>query len=257
MKKILITTAIIGSLSALSAQAQSYDPNYPSQVSSPNYYNYGANYGTQPARKAPQAAFKKFSIGMDYVLGSPSITSKEFSIKSPLTGGQDYVGNTDKFDDNIDAINVNIGVRPFRYLGFEAFYQQSLSDNQVKYTESYSSDPRFAQADYDLKYAAYGLDAIVYLPLAPWFEILGSVGVANYDFTAEANFSSYNTSTNNKVKSNTINYDESKVGYRYGAGAQVWLSQRLAFRAMYRYASIGGEFFDDISEIALGLRYNF
>lgn len=254
MKKIFLTTAIVSSFAALSVQAQSYDTNYPSQVASANYYNYGT---PQPVRRAAATDFKKFSIGMDYVLGSPSIISQEFTLKSPLPSGTDYTGNTDKFDDGLEAVNVNFGIRPFRYLGFEAFYQQSLEDNQVKYTESYSSDPRFAQADYSLKYAAYGLDAIVYLPLAPWFEVLGTVGVANYDFTAEANFSAYDTSTNNKVKSNTLNFDESKIGYRYGAGAQVWLSQRLAFRAMYRYASIGGEFFDDISEIALGLRYNF
>ncbi len=252
MKKIFFMTALLGTVATTSVSAQSYNPNYPSNVPN-NYYSYN---GVRSVPKKP-ADFKKFSMGFDYVLGSASIVKEDFTLNNPLPGGDPYTGSTDKFEDSIDSLNVNIGWRPFRYLGFEAFYQHSLSDNQIKYQESYSMDPRFAMAEYNLKYTAYGLDAIVYIPVFSKFDILGTVGVANYDFSADADFSSYRVDSNNKIKGNSIKFDESKVGWRYGAGAQVWLSQRLAFRAMYRYSSIGGDFIDDISEVALGLRYNF
>lgn len=252
MKKIFLTTVLLSSAAAFSAAAQSYNPYYPNNV--PNNYH---SYNTARPAQRRAADFKKFSIGFDYVIGSASVIEQEFTLNNPLPGGQPYTGNTDKFEDSIDSLNVNVGWRPFRYLGFEAFYQHSLSDNQVKYQESYSMDPRFALAEYNLKYTAYGLDAIVYIPVFSKLDILGTVGVANYDFSADADFSSYRDDSNNKIKGNSIKFDESKVGFRYGVGAQVWLSQRLTFRAMYRYSSIGGDFIDDISEVALGLRYNF
>ena len=251
MKKLFLTTMLLAQATAFSAAAQSYNPYYPNNV--PN--NYASYAAAKQGRKA--SAFKKFSVGFDYVIGSASLVEQEFTLANPLNGGFPYKGNTDKFEDSIDSLNVNIGWRPFRYLGFEAFFQHSLSDNQVKYQESYSLDPRFAMAEYDLKYMAYGLDAVVYIPVFSRLDILGTVGVANYDFNADAEFSSYNTTSNNKVRGNSVSFDESKVAFRYGGGAQVWLSQRLAFRAMYRYTSIGGDLIDDISEISLGLRYNF
>lgn len=252
MKKIFATTVLLGSIAASSVSAQSYNPYYPSNV--PNNYH---SYNTARPAQRKAADFKKFSLGFDYVIGSASIVEQDFTLANPLPGDDPYAGNTDKFEDSIDSLNVNIGWRPFRYLGFEAFYQHSLSDNQVKYQESYSLDQRFALAEYNLKYTAYGLDAIVYIPVFSRLDILGTLGVANYDFSAEAELSSYNGNTSNPISKTKTSFDESKVGWRYGLGAQVWLSQRLAFRAMYRYSSIGGDFIDDISEVALGLRYNF
>lgn len=255
MKKVLLTTVVLFGLTATQAQAQSYDPNYPSNVPN-NYYSYG--YQAQPRKTAPaQQAFKNYSIGFDYVLGKTSMANKEFTLDNPLVGGESYTGSTDKFEDSLDSLNFNIGYRPFRYLGFEAFYQQSLSDNQIKYQESYSGDTRFAQAEYDVKYKAYGLDVVGYIPVASRLDLLAAVGIANYDFKAEVKFNAYKNTSMDKYRANSLKMDDSKVAFRFGGGAQVWLSQRLAFRAMYRYTSIGGTYFDDISEIALGLRYNF
>lgn len=251
MKKIFLTSVACVALAAASASAQSYDPNYPSNVPG-NYYG----YGMQP-RKAASPAFKKFSIGFDYVLGSTSMADKDFTLDNPLVGGESYAGNTDKFEDSLDSLNFNLGYRPWKYLGFEFFYQQSLSDNQIKYQESYSGDRRFAQAEYDVKYKAYGLDLIGYIPVATRLDLLAAVGVANYDFEAKVNFNAYKDTSVNKYRANSLKMDDSKVAFRYGGGAQIWLSQRLAFRLMYRFTDIGGDYFDDVSEFSLGLRYNF
>ena len=75
-------------------------------------------------------------------------------MKSPLTGGNDYTGSTENFEDKIDVLSGNVGVRPFKYFGVEGFYQQSLSDNQIKYQEHYSGSDKFAQAEYNIRYGA-------------------------------------------------------------------------------------------------------
>lgn len=241
MKKILLASAALAILTAAPASAQVYNPYY----------------GTQPRKTAAPAAFKKFSIGLDYVIGSTSMADKAFTLENPLVGGEEYTGNANKLEDSLDSLNVNIGYRPFKYLGFEVFYQQSLSDNQVKYQESYSGDRRFAQAEYEVKYKAYGLDAIGYIPVAAKLDLFATVGVAQYDFEGKVNFNAYKDASTNKYRANSLKMDDSKLAFRYGAGAQIWLSQRLAFRAMYRFTDIGGDYFEDISEISLGLRYNF
>lgn len=255
MKKIFLIAGLLSSAALSNAQAQSYNPYYPSNV--PNNYTAPA-YNTNPQRQAQKTPdFKKFSIGADFVSGSLGIVEKDITLTSPLPGGPNFTTSTSNFDDNISSINGNIGWRPFRYFGLEAFYQKSLENNDVQHRESYAGYEKFAQAEYSVKYEAYGLDLVGYWPVASWFEILGTVGVANYDISAELNFNGYKGDTNNKYSSIPYKMDESKTAFRYGAGAQIWLSQRLAFRAMYRYTSIGGEYFDDISEVSLGVRYNF
>lgn len=240
-------TSVIGSFYALSAQAQNY--NYPS--------NNGNYYGYQAPAKKNTSEFKNFSIGMDYVMGMTTVVDSDFTIDNPLVGGSPYQGKMADFEDSISSLNGNIGWRPFKYFGFEAFYQQSLSDNVTQYQEHYASDPRFAQAEYSVKYKAYGIDALFYLPIASRLELIASAGYANYDFSSEVSFNSYNGTTSDLVKSNNLKMDESTSAVRAGLGAQVKLTERLYVRGMYRYTSIGGEFFDDISEVNLGVRYNF
>ena len=94
MNKLLLLSGLAAGLVLSSAaQAQSYNPNYPSQVGA-SYYN-----SRRPA--ASSNGLKKFSIGMDYVIGSTSVADKNFIMKSPLTGGNDYTGSTEDFEDKI------------------------------------------------------------------------------------------------------------------------------------------------------------
>ena len=265
MKKLLLLTGLMSSVAAVNASAQNYYPGY--TVPAPDYsyqapqpaavnYSYNA-YAPAPAVRKSGDDFKHFSIGLDYVIGKTSMVDRKFENDNPLYGGNVYQGKTDDFEDSLDSLNGNIGWRPYKYFGIEAFYQHSLSDNQVKYQEHYALDNRFAQAEYSVKYNAYGLDLIGYWPVMSRLELLASIGAANYDFKAEVKLNAYNNSTANLVSSNPLKMDDSKLAFRYGIGAQIWLSNRLTFRMMYRYVDIGGDYFDDISEIALGVRYNF
>lgn len=245
MKNLGLWTGLFSLIAVVPVQAQGY--YYPA--------NPTPSYAVQPVKRTP--ALKHFSLGMDYVVGSLSIIDKDFEIENPLPGGSTYHGKTSNFEDNIDSLNGNIGWRPFKYLGLEAFYQKSLSDNQVKFQEHYASDPRFAQAEYNVKYSAYGIDLVAFIPVLSRLELLATAGVAKYEFKADVKFNAYSDTTANLVSSNPLKMDESKTAFRYGGGAQLWLTERLAFRMMYRYTSIGGTYFDDISEISLGVRYNF
>ncbi len=247
MKKILLTTALLSSVTWNTAVAQSYNSAYPSTYSA---------YGSQ-SPKVKTNDLKHFSIGFDYVIGTAGIADQDITMSSPLPGGADFTTKASNFDDGVDSLNGNIGFRPFRYLGFEAFYQKSLENNDVQHSESYAGYDKFAQAEYSMKYDAYGIDALVYVPVATWFEFLGSVGFAQYEFDAELKLNGYRNDTRDLYRSVPYKINESKTALRYGAGAQIWLSKRLAFRAMYRYADIGGTFLEDIQEISLGVRYNF
>jgi len=250
MKKILLTAALLSSISYGEAWAQSYNPNYPSNTS----YNY-TGYNT-PQKKQLENELKKFSIGFDYVFGDLGLVDGNISVENPLPGGASFETKTSSFDTDISSLNGNIGFRPFRYFGIEAFYQKSLENNEVKHRESYAGYTKFAQAEYSMKYEAYGIDALVYIPVTTWLEFLGTVGYAKYEMDAELKFIGY--TANGKIdRFNPYKINESKSAIRYGAGAQIWLSKRLAFRAMYRYADIGGEFFEDLQEVSLGVRYNF
>lgn len=261
--KLLATVGLMGVFSIGNAYAQNY--NYVGNYS----YDYGYNQsqaqqrasyapaGQAPARRMPREDFNKFSIGADYVMGFVSLDDKTSQIESPLYGGDTYTASMKDFSDNAKIISGNIGWRPWRYLGFEAFYQQSLSEKNIGYQEHYNARDYFAQAEYEMEYKAYGLDAIAYIPLTSKIEFLASLGLANYDIDGTVSLNAYDLSTANNVATNKVSYSDSKLSYRAGLGAQVMLSEHLAFRIMYRYVSIGGDYFDDLSELSLGVRYTF
>ncbi len=248
MKKLwLITASLIAFSSA--AQAQVYGTN--------GNGNYNYYYGTPQKKKiSPQY----FTLGLDYVAGMTSMEDGTFTLSSPLPGGSDYTGNNDQFEDSIHSLSGSFGVRPFRYFGLEAYYQQSLSDNEVKHQEHYKDYPLFAQSEYSIKYKAYGLDAIVYLPVATRLELLVSGGIAHYEFDATAKFSAYRNNSGTPeggYSSAPYKVNENKTIFRYGAGAQIVLTNRLNFRVMYHYSQIGGEFVEGMHDVTVGVRYKF
>ena len=59
------------------------------------------------------------------------------------------------------------------------------------------------------------------------------------------------------VSGSKVKFDENKTVFRYGAGAQFWMTRRLNFRLMYRHIPLDGDFMEDIDELSFGVRYNF
>ena len=260
-KKLLITTATLATSFSLAVQAQSYDYNYPAYGGQHNY----DTYKTYQQYAYPEKAQNnyKFSIGLDYVLGDVSSTDQTFDILSPLVADglpeEYYTAESEKFDNSPDLLNINFGFKPFKYLGFELFYQQSLPNQEVKYQEHYSADYRYAEAKYDIDYKAYGLDAIGYLPVLSGMDLLATIGIAQYDIDGTVDLTAYRNDSSQKWKSNSHSISDSKFALRYGAGLQFWLdrNKRTALRAMYRFTEIGGDYIDDIKEIAIGVRRYF
>ena len=75
--------------------------------------------------------------------------------------------------------------------------------------------------EFTTKYSAYGLDLVGYIPVSAYFDFVGSVGVAKYDFETSANFAVYDVTGTRLVDGITKKFDDSNVGWRAAIGAQV------------------------------------
>ena len=199
----------------------------------------------------------KYYVGMDYNIGSPSskgeITFDELRFANgPIS--------QDVFDDQ-DSLSFVLGARINKYFGLEAFYQQTYEDsvtNEVDpHTLNADDEAYYLMNEYITSYKAYGLDLIGYIPLSRYFDLLGSVGVAKYEFTTEANFAIYQFDNMHLQEVLHKEYNDDNVGWRVAAGGQLNIADGVALRVMYRYAKIGGDVIDDMSEVSMGVRFLF
>ncbi len=216
--------------------------------------NYYAPHKVQPKK---QREIGQISVGADYVLGYSSYKTVDFVVDAALTDGKDYVSDTKDLDRSFNSLSLNIGWRPLRYIGLEAFYQTSLDDNKVTYTESYSHYPEFARGEYTVSYKVYGLDLLGYIPINDNIDFIASVGVGKYDAEAKVKVMAYEDTSHNNLRSTSEKFTDSKWAWRVGGGAEIWLSKHLAFRIMGRWTKIDGDFMKYITEINFGVRYHF
>ena len=135
---------------------------------------------------------------------------------------------------DMHSYSVFVGTDYNRFFGTEVFYQ-----NSNKWHKVYRGDK--VKADF----AAYGLDAYGYLPLGcdRVFSLLGTAGIANYDYDFDAN---------------GAKGEENGLGYRLGAGMQYNVTNNIAIRGLVRYIwadKLDG--FDHMMEYSLGAKYSF
>jgi opacity protein-like surface antigen len=150
----------------------------------------------------------------------------------------------DLFKDKNNSISGVIGLKFNKNFGLEAFYQQS--DKAKK-----SVDYGIAQMSTSLQYSAYGADFLGYLPVSQDFEVLASLGLAQYDLKAKASGHLYGIPFSEKDS-------EDSLGYRFGLGLQYNINQHLALRTMAHYIQLDkDEAIKHLTEISLGLRYMF
>lgn len=279
--KLLIAAMvlILGGLYSSSVNAQYY-AYPPVRYNSNNNYTYpvaGQTYYTTPRPTyvpqqyqtsnykyvAPQKTVQKsiydgrFTIGMDYVTSFASYENTNFSVPSPLIGGDPYISGTRDFDKHINSLQFNAGWRIFKNFGLEAFYTHSLDQKKVKYTESYTYYPEFARGEYTIYYKAYGLDLLGYYPINDFIEFIASVGVGKYDVEAKVKVVAYENNSHTSVRANSKVFSDSLMGYRVGGGFQIWLGRKIALRLMGRWTSLGGEFARYMTELNAGIRYHF
>lgn len=201
----------------------------------------------------------KYYLGLDYNIGSMSAGSKDVAFDDLiLAAGPINVKPDDVLDDQ-DSLSFVAGARISKYWGLEAFYQQSYDDNTKTSVDTVTLNnlDYHLMNDYTTSFKAYGLDLIGYAPVSPYFDFVGSLGLAQYKFENEALFTSYYVDHTNPADVVKRNFDEDKIGWRAGIGAQLNIADGVALRAMYRYIYIGGDLVDDLSEVSFGLRFLF
>lgn len=144
--------------------------------------------------------------------------------------GLDYVysdmdmnrGRDHQLENKFNSFSVNAGAKLHENFGVEAYYQQSDTEKKR------GNKSRFY---------SYGVDALGYLPVADKVDLIGAVGIGQYEFRAGG--------------------DENDLGYRIGVGAQYSFNDNWAARAMVREVFLDSDTMDDMLEFSAGVRYNF
>ena len=201
----------------------------------------------------------KYYLGLDYNIGSMSAGSKETSFDDLIFAAGPISVKPDDIMDDQDSLSFVAGARISKYWGVEAFYQQSYDDNTVTSVDNKTLNhiDYHLLNDYTTSFKAYGADLIGYVPLSPYFDFVGSLGLAQYNFENEGLFTAYYVDGTNKRDVVKRSFDEDKIGWRAGVGAQLNIADGIALRAMYRYIYIGGDLVDELNEFSLGLRFLF
>lgn len=180
------------------------------------------------------------------------------------------VKEKDLYDDSHIAGSVVLGAKFNRNFGIEAFYQVSNSKSDSKngvrnetlpyglgnisYNDQYKAS---------IKYHAIGLDFQGYAPISQDFELLASLGLAQYYFESKGSLNQLETyrnagfsDTEQDLTSWSSNNDT--LGFRFGIGAQYNITSHIALRAMARYVMFNDDdFVKNLTEFSLGLRYMF
>lgn len=174
---------------------------------------------------------------------------------------RDYDGNTGYFENDNKSISGVLGLKINKYFGIEAFYQQSGEETHRDNTYFNIDEAE----DYDtttISYKSYGVDLISYIPINQEFEILASLGLAQYDFDTKIKENWYDSPFDKFVTGNMSSESYSKkfdsLGIRIGIGAQYNINEHFALRAMARYIKMDDdEYIKSLTELSLGLRYMF
>ena len=164
-------------------------------------------------------------VGLDYAYSKADYKSDKASWDKVLK--EDY-----------NTMAVNVGMRPSRYFSLEAFFQQSAEAKGSKARSEELGVNRIKSEFY-----AYGLDAYGYLPIGcNGWNLLGTVGLANYNF---------------KIKDAFGSDDQNHMGYRAGAGIQYDMNDHWAMRVVGRYSYVDSKIVDNLMEATAGIRYSF
>lgn len=201
----------------------------------------------------------KYYLGLDYNVGKTSAGSKKMTFDDTIFASSVIEISPDEVIDDQDSLTFVVGARLSKYFGLEAFYQQSYDDNNVTHVDNttLNHDNYHLMNEYTTSFKAYGVDFIGYIPFSAYFDLVGSLGLAQYKFENEATFASYLIDGTSPQDVVTRNFNENKLGWRIGGGAQVNIADGVALRAMYRYAYIGGDVIDSLNEFSIGLRFLF
>lgn len=201
----------------------------------------------------------KYYVGMDYNVASASTSGTPVRFSDFKFASGDLQVSPDNIFEDQDTLSFILGARLNKYFGLEGFYLTSYDDNNRSQIDrkTLNATNYYLMNNYTTSYTAFGLDIIGYLPVNPYFDFLASLGIAQYSFDNHADFAIYKLDGTHQQEVISNDFSEDKVAWRAAVGAQVNIADGVALRAMYRYISIGSDYFDDISELSFGVRFLF
>lgn len=161
------------------------------------------------------------TVGMDYTYSNADI---------------EKVDGINAFKNSLNSGAINAGIKFNRYMGIEAFYQQSENGTKTVLNDIKTKS----------KFDAYGADVIGYMPVHDKIDLLGSVGLAQYE--TNATIMDY---------SEVAKASEDGLGVRFGLGAQYNVTENWGLRAMARYNWLDLDNVNHITELSAGVRYTF
>lgn len=146
----------------------------------------------------------------------------------------------DYMEDSHNSLSLVVGAKFNKYVGIEAFIQQSGEEDKNYEGGKTTSD-----------YNAIGVDLIGYMPVNQELELLASLGLAQYNFHVTEEYEDSYYEYKEKDSLNT-------TGIRLGIGAQYNLTEHVALRGMARYVKLNDDdIIKNMVELSLGLRYMF
>ena len=218
-------------------------------------------------RKATEKQLRKFNyfkyyIGMDYNLSKQQAVSSKYTFDDIRFASAPVTVSPENIVDDQDSLSFILGARFTKYIGLEAFYISSYKDNTVSELDNTTLNAyptgHYMMNQYMTSFDAVGIDLIGYLPMSTYFDFIGSIGMAQYNFENEATFMIFKDDFEHLVEAPIHKkFDEKKWGLRFAAGGQLNIAEGVALRAMYRYTSIKGNFIDEIKEFSVGVRFLF
>lgn len=221
----------------------------------------------QDMREIKQAAagqlrrlnYFKYYLGLDYNIGKTSDSGNNMTFDDTIFASSVITVNSGDVIDDQDSLTFVAGARISKYWGLEAFYQQSYDDNTVTHVDyvTLNNINYHLMNEYTTSFKAYGLDLIGYVPFSEYFDVVASFGIAQYKFDNQAVFASYEIDGTQLKDVVSRDFNEDKIGWRAGIGAQLNIADGVALRAMYRYVDVGGDVVDHMNEFSMGLRFLF
>lgn len=148
--------------------------------------------------------------------------------------------------DKLNSIGLSAGLKLNKNFGLEAFYQQSGKADKTSDVIIDGLSDDIYSLETSLKYKAYGLDAIGYLPVHQNLDLIGTAGIAYYD--AELTI---------KLAGEKLKESEKKIGYRLGMGVQYNLDEQVSFRLLGRYNYTNIDDAKHLLDLTAGIRCYF
>ncbi len=278
MKKYLILASIFTILTGNVQAAGWYyeDDGYDKyetrpQYSNQNYYQKQPRYQQLPASAGRRYQERQYTRSQNMNTYQPTETNKirPYIGVDVMTTSMDFGTGSDDWkmkngpseyyeDKNISA-NFVAGLKFNKNFGIEGFYQQSSEEEQnEKWNETIAPN---VNMDFDatnyLSFKAYGIDTQWYASVTQEFEILASLGLAQYEFESKDKLIG-KVATAGFTHTSKHNNDFDSLGVRLGIGGQYNITEHIALRAMARYIHMtDDEYIKSMTELSLGIRYIF